>query len=118
MLAQVTAADGIAGTWRTQEGAQGGYVHVRIAACGNAYCGIIVHAVDEAGTVNPAYEHMNRQILWDMTPDGGVWRGRVWAPDSGQTFRARMTPAARTATLSGCVMGGLVCRSQTWTRVD
>lgn len=118
MSAQISSADGISGTWRTEDGAEGGYVHVRIAPCGPARCGIIVHAVDETGTPNPDYEHMNRQILWDMTPDGSVWHGRVWAPDSDQTFRARMRPAGPTAELSGCVLGGLVCRSQTWTRVD
>ncbi len=27
-------------------------------------------------------------------------------------------PSADSMSLSGCVLGGLVCRSQTWTRVN
>lgn len=117
-LAQASAAKEISGTWRTAEGEDGGYLHVHIEACGDASCGVIVHAVDETGRSNPAYEYMKRQILFDMVEDGGVWRGRVWAPDSGQTFRAKMIPSGQTAKLSGCTLGGIICRSQLWTRVD
>ena len=48
----------------------------------------------------------------------GIWVGRVFVPDMRRTFSSRIrqeTPA--TLTISGCVVAGLLCKSQVWHRV-
>ena len=42
-------AEPVAGTWKTQPGDTGGYLHVKIAPCGNAVCGNIDKAFDASG---------------------------------------------------------------------
>ncbi len=55
-----------------------------------------------------------------MRPAGAnAWEGSLYNFQDGKTYSGRMTmPSADSMSLSGCVLGGLVCRSQTWTRVN
>jgi len=48
----------------------------------------------------------------------GSWTGRVYVPDMGRSFssRIRQTSAA-TLSISGCLVDGLLCKSQVWHRV-
>ena len=46
-------ADPAAGTWQTEPGDTGGYLHVAIAPCGAAICGTIKEAYDKDGNVSP-----------------------------------------------------------------
>lgn len=43
--------------------------------------------------------------------------GQVWAPDRNKTCAAKMTLAGDVLSVSGCVLGGLICRAQGWARV-
>lgn len=110
------AADPVVGTWRTESNDQGQYLHVRISECGAAICGVIAQAMDSSGT--PAdYEHLGARMIWDMAPQGGgaYSGGKIWAPDSGRTFRSKMALSGSRLKVSGCV--GPICRGQTWARV-
>jgi uncharacterized protein (DUF2147 family) len=60
-----------------------------------------------------------RVIIRDMAESGGRWSGgTVWAPDEDRTYRARLTLQANGLRVEGCVLGGIICRGQTWTRID
>ncbi|MEM9783243.1 MAG: DUF2147 domain-containing protein [Pseudomonadota bacterium] len=106
------------GLWKTAE-SDGRYLHVRIAACASAadqLCGTIEGAFGGASVST-----IGKPIVWDMEADGdGAWSsGRVWAPDEDETYRAKMAmKAADVLELSGCVLGGLICRGQDWIRVE
>lgn len=117
-LAGMAAADPVAGIWKTAEGEEGGYLHVGIAPCGSAICGTINTAFDANGNMSPDYEHLGKQIIWDMTADGGgsYSGGKIWAPDSNKTYSSKMSLNGDTLTVKGCVAGGLICRGQDWTR--
>lgn len=117
--ASVAFADPAAGTWRTAEGEEGGHLHVSIAPCGSKICGTIQRAIDENGAPSPSYEHLGKRLIWGMTPggSGSYSGGKVWAPDNGKTYGAKMALNGNKLVVKGCVAGGLICRGQTWTRI-
>jgi uncharacterized protein (DUF2147 family) len=46
------------------------------------------------------------------------WQGRVFVPDMGRTYYStikRLDP--NQLIISGCIFGGLICKSQIWHRV-
>jgi uncharacterized protein (DUF2147 family) len=125
------AADPL-GTWFTE----GGRAQVRIVNCGGALCGKIVwlkEPIDpethqpKLDRYNPDTSKRNRPLLGvpivlDMKPAGAnKWEGHVYKADEDSpgiyTGSFTMT-GTNTAELKGCVMGGLICKSQTWKRAD
>lgn len=112
------AADPQEGTWPTQASDNGNYGLVRIAPCADRFCGTLVAAFDSAGGKR-APDNIGKEILWDMQAQGkGYYNaGRIWASDRDKTHASTMTLSGETLPVAGCVLGGLICRSQTWTRV-
>ncbi|RMD49867.1 MAG: DUF2147 domain-containing protein [Alphaproteobacteria bacterium] len=120
LAAPAFAADPATGVWRTEPGNEGGYLFVRIEECGKLICGTIVGAVDSEGKKDPEYEHLGKPIIKGMKPDGdGRYSGgTIWAPDDDKTYSSKMRlKSPKVLEVSGCVLGGLFCRSQDWTRV-
>ncbi len=103
---------------------QGGYVEITVAPCGNARCGDITRIVRTKPGESNRDRHnddpslRNRpivgvEILQDLRWDDGAWRGRVYNPEDGGTYRAEVRPAANGALeVKGCVT--LFCRTVTW----
>lgn len=110
-------ADPVLGVWKTQPGDTGGYLHVTVAKCGDALCGVIQQAYKEGGAVSEGYEHVGKRMLWDMKADGNgdYSGGKIWAPDRNKTYKSKMALNGNSLKVSGCV--AIVCRSQTWSRV-
>jgi uncharacterized protein (DUF2147 family) len=54
-----------------------------------------------------------------MTPSGAnAWSGRAFNPEDGRTYSGKMTLSGGSMTTSGCVLGGLICRSVNWRKVN
>lgn len=115
------AADttGTYGVWRNPKNS----VHLEIKDCGDTACGVVVWASTRAkadarkgGSANL----VGQQLLRDFAPDkNGAWRGKVFVPDLNMTFSgAAEVLDAKTLRAKGCVLGGILCKSQIWTRVD
>jgi uncharacterized protein (DUF2147 family) len=110
-----------AGTWQSENGE----IQVRIAQCGAAYCGTIVSSRryrTDANNPDPSLRSrplVGIRMIWDLTPSSdGSWTGSLYNPQDGRTYSGRVRVTALTALeLSGCVLGGLICQSQVWTRV-
>jgi uncharacterized protein (DUF2147 family) len=117
------------GTWLTE----GGQARVQVANCGGALCGSIVwlaepnekDAKPKLDKNNPDTSKRSRsligiQIMFGMKPSGpDKWSGQVYSPEDGNTYSGSLTDSGANALkLEGCVLGGLICRSQAWTRVD
>ena len=117
------------GTWLTE----GGKSRVRIADCGGAICGNIVwlkEPNDDAGKPktdqnNADASKRNRPIIGvgivlSMKPSGtDKWAGQVYNAEDGKTYSGSVTlTGTNSLKLEGCALGGLVCKSQTWTRVN
>ena len=117
--AQAQSADP-SGTWLTQSGD----TRVRIAKCGTVFCGTIVSSTYEKDTNNADPKLRNRNIvgvrmIWDAKPEGDGLSGQLYNPQDGKTYTGKLrVMSPNTLQLSGCVFGGLICRSQTWTKTN
>ncbi|EQB32858.1 DUF2147 domain-containing protein [Sphingobium ummariense] len=106
------------GIWSNPKGS----VHVRAEPCGRNMCGVVVWASDKAkadaarGGTDPL---VGTTLFRDFTPAGrNRWRGKVFVPDIGKTFSGTVTlldPDRLEG--EGCLLGGIGCKSQIWTRV-
>ena len=118
IFAATTAfADPVEGVWKTKPDDNGNFGHVKIAACGPAFCGKLIKAFDGSGA-EIASDNIGKNIIWDMVayPDGLYDDGQVWSPDRDKTYNSDMTLTGNKLAVRGCVMG--ICRDGgTWTRV-
>lgn len=95
------AADAIEGRWRTQSGET-----AQIAACGSALCITLrsgKHSGKQIGSMNPGA--------------AGQYSGTITDPADDKSYSGKASLSGRSLSLSGCVLGGLICRSQNWTRL-
>jgi uncharacterized protein (DUF2147 family) len=108
----------IASEWRNPSNS----VHVRIDRCGKDLCGVVTWASPKAvadarrgGTANL----VGTRLFRGMEPAGnGKWRGKVFVPDIRKTFSGTLSFAGpNTMVGKGCVLFGMICKSQTWSRV-
>lgn len=114
------AADAPLGTWMTAEGDS----KVRIASCGKALCATIAWTRQPlTDKQNPAPGLRKRSLVGvdlskDMQPDGeGGWKGSIYNPEDGKTYSGTMRRKSHAELeVGGCVLGGLVCGSETWKR--
>ena len=118
--AQAQSADP-SGTYMSESGE----TRVRIARCGDAYCGTIIAVKGETKDVNnPDPNQRNRnlvgvQMISNIQPSGDGFTGSLYNYKDGKTYTGKMSfQGGNAMQLSGCVLGGLVCRSQTWTKVN
>ena len=97
-------------------------VHVRIHPCGKSRCGTVVWANDKAradsargGTRNLVGTELFREFR-EVSPK--VWKGKVFVPDINKVFTGTGTiKDQNTIVARGCLIAGMGCKSQTWTRV-
>src|SRR5882724_9707903 len=126
----VTAAHAAdpSGIWYTQ----GQQAQVRIAKCAEDFCGTIIalkNPIDaatgkpQADTENEDATKRNRpviglQVVIGMKPAGvDKWSGLLYGPEEGKTVSGDLTlKDENTLTVQGCLLGGLLCRAETWTR--
>ncbi|WP_239016784.1 DUF2147 domain-containing protein [Sphingomonas ginkgonis] len=97
-------------------------VTVRIGACGPTMCGRVVDASPRArekaaagGTPNL----IGTPLLTNLAAANGGWKGSVFVPDHNIRASANLKLLApNQLKVQGCVLAGLLCRSQVWTRID
>ncbi|MEP4033702.1 DUF2147 domain-containing protein [Roseibium polysiphoniae] len=104
----------------------GGSSKIRISACGSALCGKLIWLKSPRNdTANPDPAKRTRpllgvQIVRSMKPSGKTnqWKGKVYNAEDGKTYTGFIEmPSANKMKLEGCVMGGLICKGETWTRI-
>lgn len=98
-------------------------VRVAIRDCGGSTCGTVVYASPKAeadARKSGLKTLVGQQLLRDFEPTGrGNMRGKVYVP----TLKVTLVGTAefidaRTMKAKGCVLGGLICKAQTWHRID
>ncbi len=111
-------ADPVEGVWKTKPDDNGHFGFVEIAPCSGKLCGTLIKAFDEAGK-EISSPNVGKQIVWDMQAagDGAYVNGKVWAPDRDKTYNSKMQMSGGRLAVSGCVLGGLICRASDWSRV-
>jgi uncharacterized protein (DUF2147 family) len=98
------------GVWLRSEGTS----RVKIASCGAALCGTVVwlQKTDGPGKVG-------QRVFFDMKPAGaGTWEGSAFNPEDGRTYSGKMEVSGNALTTTGCALGGLICKSVNWSRVN
>lgn len=126
----IPAAAPAEGVWLNPSGS----VAVRTAPCAvqsgqgvvSGLCGHIVWASAKAkadAQESGIASLVGIELLQDyrLTGSGG-WRGTVYVPDMGRRFDSRIETLSSARLpmrlkVSGCLLGGWLCRSQVWTRI-
>jgi uncharacterized protein (DUF2147 family) len=119
-LAGPAMADALIGDWRTAPDDNGNTGIIRVVQCGQSLCGTLVQAFDSSGA-SMQTENIGRQIIWDTNPTGeaGQYRGMLYSPDRDREYRSRLQLSGGALSVSGCVMGGAVCREGgVWRRAN
>ena len=116
--AQASAHEAIEGTWRNRPNT----LVVRIAPCGDALCGTVIEAaadakesVRKAGTSNL----IGTRVLEGLRKSAaGTYNGQVFNPNLNIHAAGTVTLVSPTVlVVKGCVLAGLICKQQHWTRV-
>jgi uncharacterized protein (DUF2147 family) len=119
------------GIWSTADN----QARVRIYNCGQDLCGTIVSLKEpndpESG--KPKFDKFNQdaskrarpiigvELMSRLKPNGtpDQWEGALYNPEDGNTYKGILTmQGLLSLKLQGCVLGGLICKSETWNRTN
>jgi uncharacterized protein (DUF2147 family) len=70
---------------------------------------------------NPAESKssVGQRVFYDMKPNGAnSWAGQAFNPEDGKTYAGKMTLSGNALTTAGCIAGGWICRSVSWSRAN
>ena len=98
-LSSAFAAEPIEGNWKTQSGET-----AAISNCGGAYCVTL-----KTG------KHAGKQI-GKMSGTGMKYKGSITDPANDKTYSGSASITGTSMKMKGCVLG-VLCRSQTWTKM-
>ena len=109
------------GDWLVKEG----YAHIRIDNCNGKLWGIVAwEKAPGFDNENPDPAKKGRPILGmpillAMTPtEPNKWEGEIYNSNNGKTYSANVSLLNEdTLKLQGCVLGGIFCGGENWTRV-
>lgn len=99
MMATPALADNIIGNWTTGEGGK-----VKISQCGSAFCVSVT-----------AGEHAGKQI-GRLSKNGDKYVGNITDPSEDKTYKGTAWFAGSNLKMRGAILGGLLGRTDTWTR--
>ena len=88
--------------------------HIRVEPCGKSVCGVNTW-------VRPGMKHekVGDRLVLNISPAGAShWTGSAFDPQRNQHYTVGVHVAKERMTTHGCVVGGLVCQSMRWTRLD
>jgi uncharacterized protein (DUF2147 family) len=97
-------------------------VEVRTGQCGDKLCGWVIWASEKAkadSAKKGAPPLIGTALLRDYKVSGKAqWAGQLFVPDMNSTFGSTIALLnGQTLRVKGCVLGGLICKSQDWHRV-
>jgi uncharacterized protein (DUF2147 family) len=121
LIAGPTQAAEPTGDWLVKDGS----AHIRIDYCGGKLWGVVAWEQNPGtDTENPNPARRARQILGipillGMNPvQPNKWEGEIYNSQNGKIYSARIGLLDdNTLKLEGCVLGGLFCGGENWTRV-
>ena len=99
-LGGATLADPIEGNWKTKSGET-----AAIVGCGSAYC-ITLKTGKFAG-----------KQIGKFNANGGNYKGSITDPEDDKTYKGKASLNGSTLVMKGCVLGGLICRGENWSKM-
>ena len=117
--AGASAKAALEGHWRNPKGS----VTVRVAPCGDAWCGTVVDATGKAkasARKGGTPQLIGTRILSEVRLAGrGEYRGRAFDPKRNIHAPATIRLLGpSTLVVKGCVLHGIICKEQRWTRIS
>lgn len=107
VFAAPARADLTVGVWARGDGA----AKVRVSPCGDALCAVNVWIR------NPGSENVGDRLIMKLrTVRPGVMEGSAYDPQRNLTLSSQITLDGDRMVTRGCVLGGLICRTASWTR--
>lgn len=112
--------DPAVGLWTNPKGS----LTVRTRRCGPQLCATVVSASEKAklkAARGGVQQLVGTEIFSNYKPDGdGSWAGTLFVPDKGKRVSSTLEPVGGgdRVTISGCLIGRILCKSQVWTRAD
>ena len=94
-------ADPIEGDWKTDKGSTAG-----ISSCGASFCIKL-----KSG------EHAGKSIGKFKADGSNQYSGSITDPANDKTYAGKAKLSGSSLKMSGCVFGGLICRSQNWKKL-
>ena len=94
------------GTWtRPSNGTK-----VEFYACGSNLCGKVISSKNK--------DSVGKVIVSGAAKTGdNTWKGNLLNTEDGQTYNGIITlEGPKALNLQGCVLGGIVCKGETWVR--
>jgi uncharacterized protein (DUF2147 family) len=117
-VAQAPSEPSIEGRWKSP----GGNSIIDIAPCGSNMCGTVAWASASAkqASAKVTDQLVGTQLLTDLQQDNdGRWRGKLFIPDKNMRVTAKIQlVSAAQLKVSGCAVGGALCKSALWDRLD
>ncbi|WP_284124143.1 DUF2147 domain-containing protein [Parerythrobacter aestuarii] len=120
-----SAADSIAGSWVTTEKDS----VITIARCGSSYCGKLSRFLKappngagqkDVNNPNPKLRSrtlLGTPLLTGLTEDGDLWRGTIYDPRNGKSYRSVVRRKSATVLeVKGCL--GPFCQTQLWRKAS
>jgi uncharacterized protein (DUF2147 family) len=119
------------GVWLTEDGE----ARVRIYNCGQDLCGTLfsLKEPNDPETGKPKLDKFNQdkskrarpivgiELMSGLKPNGtpDQWEGSLYNPEDGNTYKGILTAQGLlNLKLQGCVLGGLICKSEIWKRTN
>lgn len=118
LTATPASAQQLEGWWTNPKGT----VVIKVERCGPAYCGRVIHATAKAreSARKSGTPHLiGTRVLTGLRPVGdGQYKGQAFVPKR----KIRATATVRQINndvmeVEGCVVSGIVCGDERWTRV-
>jgi len=106
------------GIWQTVNDDNGNFGHVKIDACDQSLCGVLVTSFGPDLKPRES-EHVGRTLIWDMKNLGGgkYGEGKIYSPDRDKTYSSKLVLDGDRLKVSGCVL--FICRDGgTWRRAQ
>lgn len=108
-MSPTMAADGFFGAWARGDGV----ARVKVERCGAKIC-----MTDTYIRPDVKDEKVGDKILFDVKPAAdGTLTGNGYDPQRKLTFSVVITIAGDRMTTKGCALAGIVCKSESWTRI-
>lgn len=115
--APALAKDGLVGEWRNTNDS----VHMRVEPCGAALCGKVTWANESQQAQSrkgSGKDLVGQVLLRDLRGANSQYRGKVYIPAINSNANATVRILdQKTLRISGCVVLGVVCRTQHWHRI-
>lgn len=116
---EASAREPIEGVWRNRPKT----LVVRIEPCGPALCGTVIQATEDAKeSVRKAGSAtlVGTKVLTGLRrTEDGSYTGQIFNPNLNIRAAGTVTlENPRVLVVKGCVLAGLICKQQHWTRLD